>query len=90
MTNKIQESIWSQFGAGIDMLISVISNCPDSYLATNKRFYYLAYHTVVFLDYYLSIPPTEFSPILTFTIKSKDHLNLLATWFQTKYTAGKS
>jgi hypothetical protein len=72
MTNKIQESLWRQFGASIDMLINVISTCPDEYLATNKRFYYLAYHSVVFLDYYLSIPPTDFSPILPFTIKDED------------------
>jgi len=72
MTNKIQESLWGQFGASIDMLINVISNCPDNYLATNKRFYYLAYHSVIFLDYYLSIPPKDFSPILTFTIKDED------------------
>lgn len=72
MINKIQESLWRQFGASIDMLINVISSCPDDYLATNKRFYYLAYHCVMFLDYYLSIPPGDFSPILTFTIKDKD------------------
>lgn len=72
MITKIQESIWNQFGAGIDMLIDVISNCPDDYFATNKRFYYLAYHSAVFLDYYLSIPPEDFSPILTFTIKGID------------------
>jgi hypothetical protein len=72
MINKIQESLWRQFGASIDMLINVISNCPDNYFTTNKRFYYLAYHSVVFLDYYLSIPPKDFSPILTFTMKDKD------------------
>ncbi len=72
MTNKIQESLWRQFGASIDMLINVIANCPESYFSTNKRFYYLAYHSVIFLDYYLSIPPKDFLPILAFTIKDKD------------------
>lgn len=72
MTNKIQESLWRQFGASIDMLINVIVNCPESYFSTNKRFYYLAYHSVIFLDYYLSIPPKDFSPILAFTTKDKD------------------
>ena len=72
MTDKIKESLWRQFGACIDMLINVISNCPDNYLNTNKRFYYLAYHSAIFLDYYLSIPPKDFSPQLTFTIKDKD------------------
>lgn len=72
MANKIQESLWRQFGASVDMLINVISNCPANYLETNKRFYYLTYHTVMFLDYYLSIPPKDFSPVLTFTIKDKE------------------
>jgi len=72
MINKIEESLWRQFGASIDMLINVISNCPDNYFTTNKRFYYLAYHSVIFLDYYLSIPPKNFSPVLTFTIKDKE------------------
>ena len=72
MTKQIQESLWRQFGASIDMLINVISNCSDEYLTTNKRFYYLAYHTAIFLDYYLSIPPKDFSPILTFTVKEED------------------
>lgn len=72
MTNKIQEGLWRQFGASIDMLQNAISFCPESYFTTNKRFYYLAYHCVLFLDYYLSIPPKDFSPILPFTIKDKD------------------
>jgi len=72
MTNKIQEGLWRQFGASIDMLQNAILFCPESYFTTNKRFYYLAYHCVLFLDYYLSIPPKDFSPILPFTIKDKE------------------
>jgi len=68
MINKLQESLWRQFGASIDMLTNVIENCPDNYFSSNKRFYYLAYHTVVMFDYYLSIPPASFSPLLSFTI----------------------
>ncbi|MDI9365703.1 MAG: DinB family protein [Flavobacterium sp.] len=72
MINNLQESLWRQFGASIDMLANAIASCPDDYLATNKRCYYLAYHSVVFLDYYLTIPPSNFSPILSFTIKDAD------------------
>ncbi len=72
MTNEVQESLWRQFGACIDMLLNVISSCPDNYFTTNKRFYYLAYHSVIFLDYYLTIPPKDFSPTLTFSIKEAD------------------
>mgnify|MGYP003582935843 CR=1 FL=1 len=72
MTNKIQEILWRQFGAGIDMLINLISSCPEHFLSDNKRFYYLAYHSIVFLDYYSSIPPDSFEPVLPFTMLSPE------------------
>jgi hypothetical protein len=72
MKNQELELIWNQFGASIDMLINVISNCPDSYYESNKRFYYLAFHSTLFLDYYLTIPPSDFSPLLSFSQKKKE------------------
>lgn len=54
------------------MLANTIACCPDDYFTTTKRFYYLAYHSVVFLNYYLTIPPSNFSPVLSFTIKDVD------------------
>ncbi len=69
MDKSIKEILWNQFGAGIDMLINVISNCADDYFATHRRFYYIAFHSTIFLDYYLTIPPTDFSPRLSFTQK---------------------
>lgn len=65
----IKEILWNQFGASIEMLINVISNCPDDYFLTHKRFYYTAFHSTVFLDYYLTILPNDFTPILSFTQK---------------------
>lgn len=67
------EILWNQFGASIDMLINVISNCPDDYFLTNRRFYYIAFHSTIFLDYYLTIPPSDFSPILSFTQKEPEN-----------------
>jgi hypothetical protein len=69
MTNELRQSLWRQFGGSIDMLQNVISSCPDDFFSTHKRFYYIAYHSIIFLDYYLTIPPKDFSPRLTFTIK---------------------
>jgi hypothetical protein len=68
----IIEILWNQFGASIDMLINVISNCPDDYFLTNRRFYYIAFHSTIFLDYYLTIPPSDFSPLLPFTQKEPE------------------
>lgn len=72
MYSKIKEDIWKQFGASIDMLIAVISECPDNHIQENKRIYYLAFHSAVFLDYYLTIPPDGFSPVLPFTLVNND------------------
>ena len=73
MENSIKEILWNQLGASIDMLIHVVEFCPDGYFQTNKRFYYIAFHSTIFLDYYLTVPPSEFSPLLSFSEKaSKD------------------
>lgn len=69
MDKKTKDIIWNQFGACIDMLINVISNCPADYFTTHKRFYYIAFHSTIFLDYYLTIPPKDFTPLLSFTQK---------------------
>jgi hypothetical protein len=69
MDKSIKELLWNQFGASIDMLTNAISNCPDDYFMNNRRFYYIAFHSAIFLDYYLTIPPSDFSPMLSFTQK---------------------
>lgn len=72
MGDMLQNALWNQFGASIDMLINVVSNCPEDYFEQNPRFYYIAYHSALFLDYYLTIPPGDFSPLLPFTQKEKN------------------
>ncbi|PHN06998.1 hypothetical protein CRP01_08540 [Flavilitoribacter nigricans DSM 23189 = NBRC 102662] len=69
MDHSIKEILWNQFGASIDMLINVILHCPNDYFLTNRRFFYMAFHSAIFLDYYLTIPPEDFSPLLAFTSK---------------------
>ncbi|MBK7427333.1 MAG: DinB family protein [Saprospiraceae bacterium] len=72
MDNSLKEILWNQFGASIDMLINVIASSPEGYNESNKRFYYIAYHSAIFLDYYLTIPQNDFSQFLPFTFKEKD------------------
>ena len=72
MDKSLQHILWNQFGASIDMLINVISNCPEDYFLTHRRFYYIAFHSAIFLDYYLTIPPKDFSPLLTFSQKEPE------------------
>ena len=74
MLAELQNSLWKQFGASIDMLLNAIDVCPDALYENNKRFFYTAYHVAVFLDYYLTVPPTDFEPQLTFTITEKENM----------------
>jgi hypothetical protein len=70
---SMKEIIWNQFGASIDMLINVILNCPDNYFERNPRFYFIAFHSAIFLDYYVTLPPGNFSPRLSFTQKEPEN-----------------
>jgi hypothetical protein len=69
MIKSVKEILWNQLGASIDMLTNAIINCPDDYFATQKRFYYIAFHSTIFLDYYTTFPPSKFAPMLSFTQK---------------------
>lgn len=72
MDKSIREIVWNQLGASIDMLINVVSSCPENYFEQNPRFYYITFHSTIFLDYYLTIPPSDFSPLLSFTQKEQN------------------
>lgn len=74
MLQELKNSLWQQFGASIDMLINAIDACPDTLYKTNKRFFYTAYHTSVFLDYYLTVPPKDFETELPFTLIEKEDI----------------
>ncbi|HEX5025955.1 MAG TPA: DinB family protein [Agriterribacter sp.] len=68
MIDALKKSLWKQFGAAIDMLNNAIMLCPDDYWNTNRKLFYQSYHCLLFLDYYLSIPPRGFSSPLPFMI----------------------
>lgn len=71
-------SVWHQFGAAIDMLDNALRACPDELwqeLLYNERsvqpefaeFWYIAYHTLFWLDFYLSDSAEGFTPPAPFT-----------------------
>ena len=68
MLDNLKQSLWKHFGASIDMLANAILLWPEEYWDTNKKFFYNAYHCLVFLDYYLTIPPKDYSSQLPFTL----------------------
>ena len=56
------------------MLRNAVTLCPDELWQKEKKFFYLTYHTVIFLDYYLSKPVKDFTPILPYTITDSNNL----------------
>ena len=67
MSQWVSEVLWKQFGGSIDMLARAVAAWPDNQWSS-KKFYYMAYHTAVFLDYYLTVPPKNFSSPLPYTL----------------------
>ena len=64
---QLSESLWNQIGASIDMLVNCIRSVPDDYFSQHPRAFYISYHTIIFLDYYSSFPPSDFAPLLPFS-----------------------
>lgn len=76
-----------QFGAAIDMLENAIAACPDELWGDRieaHAFWYLAYHTVFFLDCYLSESGEGYSPPPPFTRAELDERGLLPEMVYTK------
>ncbi|WP_435353489.1 DinB family protein [Emticicia sp. SJ17W-69] len=68
MENSLKQILWRQFGASIDMLKNAIILCPTEFWDTEKKFWYNAYHCLFFLDYYLTLEPSNFLPPKPFTL----------------------
>lgn len=69
-----RQTLWKNFAAGIDMLKEIIRLCPEEIWARGDRFFYMTYHTAIFLDYYLSAPVRAFNPPLSYTLADPDQL----------------
>lgn len=74
--------IWDQFGAAINTLEDDLNACPDELwrerlydeprLPGITEFWYIAYHTLFWLDYYLSDSFKGFAPPAPFTMSEFD------------------
>ncbi len=72
MDDSLKTILWKQFGATIDMLENSVSACPDAIWDDSSKFWYNAYHTIFYLDYYLSEVPDTFHPPQPFTLSEFD------------------
>ena len=68
MEQYLKNGLWDQFGASIDMLENAMLMCPDDKWDTPTEFWYMAYHTLFFLDYYLSPDAYTFHPPAPFDL----------------------
>jgi hypothetical protein len=80
MENKLKEYVFAQFGASIDMLENAIDFCPSEMWNKNKGFsdfWYIAYHAIFIIDFYLTDSPEKFTPFKNFGITELDPEGIL-------------
>jgi len=71
------KTLWQQYGATIDMLENSIIACPDDLWDQESKFWYIAYHTLFFLDYHLTADAATFFPPEPFTMSEMDPSGLM-------------
>ena len=94
MNTTWKSSLWQQFGAAIDMLDNAVAACPDELwrvrlwddaeLPGAAEFWYIVYHTLFWLDLYLSGAVEGFAPPAPFTLDELDPAGLLPERVYTK------
>lgn len=75
-----KDAVWGQVGAAIDSLELAIDACPDTLWGDRSRFpeyWYVVYHTLFFLDYYMSESPEGYAPPPPFTLTELDPAGVL-------------
>ncbi len=75
-----KESLWGQFGAALDMLENAVRACPDDVWGDRARrpeFWYVVFHTLFWLDCYLTDPAEGYAPPAPFTLDEMDPRGLL-------------
>lgn len=80
MDNVWKSVIWQQFGAAIDMLENALLACPDELWSDRSQrpeLWYVVYHTLFFLDLYLSDSVEGFIPPVPFNLDELDPAGLM-------------
>ena len=75
MLETIKPLLWQQFGAAIQMLGNAIVACPDDVWASEDwrfDFWYNAFHTIFWLDFYSSDSRESFKPTEPFGVTDLD------------------
>jgi len=80
MDEQWKTTVWRQFGAAIDMLENAMKACPEALWGDRSQkpeFWYVAFHTLFFLDLYLSESELGFLPPAPFTLDEMDERGLM-------------
>lgn len=87
MHTNLKSIVWHQFGAAIDMLENAMIACPDDLWGDRSRqpeLWYTAFHTLFWLDLYLTGSIEGFIPPSPFTLDELDPAGLLPERVYTK------
>ena len=87
LDNSFKEIVWRQSGAAIDMLENCVAACPEELWSDRERepqYFYLVYHTLFFLDLYLSGSLEGFHPPAPFNLDELDPAGVLPERVYTK------
>ena len=82
-----KKSIWQQLGAAVESLENAIKACPEKVWGDKPgfhEFWYITYHTLFFLDYYMSGTDQGFAPPEPFTLSELDPSGVLPKRVYTK------
>lgn len=80
MDRTWKTTTWQQFGAAIDMLENAITACPPALWSDRSRepeYWYLVFHTLFWLDYYVAQPVEGFRPPPPFGLEEMDPAGVL-------------
>ncbi len=80
MHGSLTTILWHQLGGALDMLENAITACPDALWGDRTQqpeYWYLAYHTLFFLDYYSSPSADGFQPPEPFGLEELDPAGVL-------------
>lgn len=75
MDDTLRAMLWGQFGASIDMLENAVRACPEELWGDRERrpeFWYTAFHTLFWLDFYLTGEEEGFAPPPPYTLDEFD------------------
>lgn len=87
MDSTWKQTLWQQFGGAVDMLENAMRACPEDLWGDRSKqpeFWYVTYHTLFFLDLYLSGSLEGWAPPAPFTLEELDPAGVLPERVYTK------